>query len=411
MPHAYTATFQRGLKSLDRDGTVSAMNPAADYTFLEFFAGGGMAREGLGDGWKCLFANDADERKGAAYAAAWGAEGVPPPELIVRDVGRLGLTDLPAERADLAWASFPCQDLSLAGLGAGLAGERSGTFMPFYMLMAKLREREIAPRTIVLENVCGLLTSHGGNDFADICAMLGKLKYRFGAVVMDAVRFLPQSRPRLFIIAVDRELGVETTSGPTENWHPPRLRQAYSQLREDLRSDWLWLDLPVPPKRNVRLADLIEGAPRDVEWHSVGETQKLLSMMNDVNRAKVEHARSCSGREVGTIYKRTRTEKGLRVQRAEVRFDNVAGCLRTPGGGSSRQTIMVIEEGSIRTRLISARETARLMGLPEHYPLPSRYNDAYHLTGDGVAVPVVRHIAEWILEPTLRKTHEQALAA
>ena len=42
------------------------------------------------------------------------------------------------------------------------------------------------------------------------------------------------------------------------------------------------------------------------------------------------------------------------------------------------------------------------MGLPEHYVLPDRYNDAYHLAGDGVAVPVVSWIARHVIEPSLK---------
>jgi DNA (cytosine-5)-methyltransferase 1 len=381
-----------------------------DRTFLEFFAGGGMARAGLGAGWRCLFANDFDPAKVDAYAAAWGADGGRPPELRPGDVGLLTPADLPGERADLAWASFPCQDLSLAGPGAGLAGDRSGSFMPFYLLMKGLRDEARAPQAIVLENVCGLLTSHGGRDFADIGAMLSKIGYRFGALVMDAVDFLPQSRPRLFIVAVDRALAVDGAAGPSARWHPANVRHARSLLNPSVARDWIWFDPPAPPLRNHSLADLIEADPSGVAWRSADDTARLLDMMSAGNRAKVDAALARPERSVGAVYKRTRVEAGIKAQRAEVRFDGVAGCLRTPGGGSSRQTIMLVEDGWVRTRLISARETARLMGLPDEYPLPARYNDAYHLTGDGVAVPVVRHIAEWVLEPVLGGT-DRALAA
>ena len=112
--------------------------------------------------------------------------------------------------------------------------------------------------------------------------------------------------------------------------------------------------------------------------------------------------RAPSGRLVGAIYKRTRfDEAGRKVQRAEIRFDDVAGCLRTPAGGSSRQTIMLIEGKKVRSRLLSPREAARLMGLPEEYVLPNNYNEAYHLAGDGVAVPVVSFLAAHIFEPIL----------
>lgn len=69
-------------------------------------------------------------------------------------------------------------------------------------------------------------------------------------------------------------------------------------------------------------------------------------------------------------------EAGMKAQRAEVWFDDMVGCLRTPPGGSSRQTILIAEGDKTRSRLISARETARLMGLPDSYFLPERYNDA-----------------------------------
>ncbi|MFM7460079.1 MAG: DNA cytosine methyltransferase, partial [Burkholderiales bacterium] len=92
------------------------------HTFYEFFAGGGMARAGLGARWECLFANDFSAKKAESYVANWGAK-----DLLVEDVNRLTTKHLP-EHADLIWGSFPCQDLSLAGAGAGLDGERSGSF-------------------------------------------------------------------------------------------------------------------------------------------------------------------------------------------------------------------------------------------------------------------------------------------
>jgi DNA (cytosine-5)-methyltransferase 1 len=61
----------------------------------------------------------------------------------------------------------------------------------------------------------------------------------------------------------------------------------------------------------------------------------------------------------------------------------------------------VVDDGAIRTRLLSPREAARLMGLPDSYVLPKKYNEAYHLAGDGVVVPVVRFLAAHLLEPLL----------
>jgi DNA (cytosine-5)-methyltransferase 1 len=98
-----------------------------------------------------------------------------------------------------------------------------------------------------------------------------------------------------------------------------------------------------------------------------------------------------------------RIEDGRRVQRAEVRFDGLAGCLRTPRGGSSRQLIVVVDGERVRTRLLSAREAARLMGLPDSYALPRAATSALHVAGDGVAVPVVRWLSAELLQPLLSR--------
>ena len=128
-------------------------------TFYEFFAGGGMAHAGLGRGWDCLFANDFSEKKAGSYAANWGDRA-----LHVGDIALIESAHLP-DQADLAWASFPCQDLSLAGNGAGLDGARSGTFWAFMKIIDGLRVQGRKPRIIALENVYGAITSHNGKDF------------------------------------------------------------------------------------------------------------------------------------------------------------------------------------------------------------------------------------------------------
>lgn len=385
-----------------RLGKVATM---AERTFYEFFAGGGMARLGLGSEWRCLFANDFDPKKAAAYDANHDAR-----VLRVGDVWTLAFWELPGQ-ADLVWASFPCQDLSLAGAGKGLEGERSGAFRGFWKLIDGLRQDGRAPRTIVLENVCGLLTSNGGADFRELCRTLGNGGYHFGALVIDAARFLPQSRPRLFIIGVRDDLAVANAGTASAHWHPPALREAHRSLAAAQASRWLWFSPPAPVARNSSLIDVLEIAPVDVPWHEPEQTERLLAMMSPVNRGKVADAQGRQETLAGTIYKRTRVEAGVKVQRAEVRFDGLAGCLRTPGGGSSRQTIIVVEDGEVRSRLISARETARLMGLPEDYKLPRNYNEAYHLTGDGVAVPVVRFIAQAIIEPLALAREPLGIAA
>jgi len=367
-------------------------------TFYEFFAGAGMVRAGLGNQWECLFANDFDHKKGKTYSANWGDQ-----ELLIDDIRNIPPEGMP-HHPDMVWGSFPCQDLSLAGGGAGLKGHRSGTFWPFISHIRTLKGQQRNPSIICLENVLGTLTSHKGVDFIAICDALNNLDYKFGAFVVDAVRFLPHSRPRLFFIAIHNNLPIASTTYRNNHslpWHSKALTKAYAGLPEPLKKQWVWWTMPEPKIRKQNFIDLIEENPTSTNWHTPRQTIELLSMMSEVNLAKVEAAKITGVPTVGTIYKRTRYEHGIKVQRAEIRFDNVAGCLRTPSGGSSRQLIMHVHGNNIRSRLISTRETARLMGLSESYKLPPSYNEAYHLTGDGVAVPVVRYISQNIFLPLL----------
>ena len=376
---------------------MSKSPPGSRPGYYEFFCGGGMARAGLGPGWACLYAGDIDAGKAASYAANWGAEA-----LHVGDVADLRAADL-AGRADLAWASFPCQDLSLAGAGAGLDGRRSSAFWGFHALMRGLRAQGRAPRVIALENVLGAVTSKASADFIAISGALSGIGYRVGALILDAAAFLPQSRPRVFFIALDR--GIEPPPDLVSPTAParhttPALRRAASLLPASLAADWLWWRAPEPPRANLSLIDVLDAEPADVDWHRPEQTSALLAALSPASRREVALARASGARRVGALFRRTRPDGlgGVRVQ-AEARFDGLAGCLRTPGGGSSRQFVIEIEGERARTRLIGPQEAARLMGLPESYRLPERASAAFHLIGDGVAVPVVRFLSEALLLP------------
>jgi DNA (cytosine-5)-methyltransferase 1 len=356
------------------------------FTFYEFFAGGGMARLGLGDGWDCLFANDFDRRKAESYRANFGDD-----HFDGRNVWDLGADDLPGH-ADLAWASSPCQDFSLAGGRAGLGGGKSSAFFGFWKLMRALADEGRAPRTVVIENVIGLFTSHGGLDFEAVCAAMAGAGYRFGALEIDAAGYTPQSRVRCVIVATRDDPAGLTTAAPS----PRSVAAARERLPADLRARWIDWRLPAPPRRNLDLTALLE--PDDTApWRSAAQTQALLAMMDDLHRCRLDAALAAGERRVGTAFRRMRGG----AQRTEARFDGVAGCLRTPGGGSSRQFVLVCEAGAVRSRWLTPREAARLMGLPDTYRLPASANAGLHLAGDGVVVPVVRRLAEAILEPLL----------
>ncbi len=385
------------------------MSTRPPLTFYEFFAGGGMARIGLGDRWRCVFANDLDRGKADVYRANFGDE-----HFHEGDVAGVQAGALPG-RADLAWASFPCQDLSLAGARGGIHAQRSSAFFGFWSLMEQLEADARAPRLIVLENVSGLLTSGKGRDFAALCRLLARAGYRYGALEIDAARFVPQSRPRVFVLAVREDLPrppeLEEDAGPIaipSIFHSRAVRAAHERLTPALRSRWCWWRLAEPPARNIALRDIVEHRQTSAPWHRPAETQRLLALMTERHREKVREAEASGRDEVGAVYRRTRVENGVRVQRAEVRFDGIAGCVRTPGGGSSKQFLLFVKRTDMLSRPMTARETARLMGLPDEYVLPVRENAALKVTGDGVVAPVVAWLSENLLLPQLEAAHAAA---
>lgn len=362
-----------------------------------------MARAGLESSWDCAFANDFSLMKASAYCANWGGE-----HFRLEDVNKLTSMDLPGF-ADLAWASFPCQDLSLAGISAGLGTQesqtRSGAFWAFWKLIHGLALECRPPSIIVLENVYGAITSSQGRDFGTICSVMVNGGYSVGAMVIDASLFVPQSRPRLFIFGVRQDIELPTellASDPNPNWHPPAMELAVAKMPDKIRNHWFWLNVKRPARTDSTLSRIVECDSSDVAWNSPSETAALIGKMSRTNLAKLNRMKELGKQTFGTIYRRTRMGKdGRAAVMAELRDDGIAGCLRTPGGGSSRQFLIEVIGDSIRSRLITAREAARLMGLTDQYKLPPRYNDAYHVMGDGVVVPVVTFVDQQILQPIL----------
>ena len=375
----------------------------AKKTFLEFFAGGGMARIGLGRSWRCLLANDLDSQKCASYRANFGDD-----HLVEGDIADITIEDLPGQAVDLVWGSFPCQDLSLAGARGGMSARRSGAFFPFWSLVEGLIATDKAPRIIAIENVAGLLTSNDGRDFACVADLMAKAGYAVTAAILDAKNFTPQSRPRLFILGFAEDLAPPKAPAPlSEEIAPPALVAAQAKLSKLAQARWFWLGAAPRLTRNARLSSLIDWDAPD--WHPAEQTQKLVAMMAPHQRERLEAIIKNGAKRAGAAFRRTRIVSGETVQRVEARFDGLAGCLRTPAGGSSRQIVFAIENGKVRSRLISAREAAGLMGLPEDYILPHSANAALKLCGDGVAVPVVRWLAETVFDPAL--THAKARKA
>jgi DNA (cytosine-5)-methyltransferase 1 len=372
------------------------MPPTPSRTFYEFFSGGGLVRVGLGRKWDCIGAIDIDALKVAAYRKNFGDRG-----LIHDDVRNLRAEDIPGT-LDLVWSSFPCKDISVAGSRSGLDGPSSGAFWPFWSTIVQLVDNGRAPRVIALENVRNLLASNDGTDFTAVVGALVSAGYRVGAMMIDARLFLPHSRKRVFIIGVRADVPIpEDVSSikPESQFHPPDLMCAFNAFPPLIKSHWVWWYVPIPNMMDVHLSDLLDVDTASTKWHSVNETADLVATMGVNDLAKLEHAKQLGGRAVGTIYVRSRNGVLGRQRRANVRMDGCASCLLTPSGSGSSQMILDVDGDQIRTRLMTAAEGARLMGLPSDYLLPRGYNAPFQIFGDGVVVPVIRHLAAHLLEP------------
>lgn len=358
---------------------------------LDFFAGSGLVRLGLEPDFQTVWANDICPRKAAVYNA-----NDPPHPVHVESVVDVRGADLPT--AELAWASFPCQDLSLAGNLTGIRrGTRSGLFWEWMRVLDELGERR--PPVLVAENVVGFLIGKDGASFKQAYRAFRDRGYLVGAVVIDARMFLPQSRPRAFLVAVDSRLDIADLAqiGPSA-FHPEPVLRAAAAVRD---AEWVWWSMPEPRKAVDTFGDLCE---LDAPCDDAAQVAAWRAMLSTGSRRKLDQWMASGRFAVGTGYRRTRPdETGRKRQRLEVRFDGVAGCLRTPGGGSSRQLVLIVDHGEVRTRLMTVRECGRLMGVPDSYKIPGAYNDGYRAMGDAVAVPVVRWLTRHLLSPLVER--------
>lgn len=370
--------------------TRQADRVSLDLTALEFFAGSGLVRLGLAKYFAVAWANDNCSKKAAVYNA-----NAPNHPLHLGSIKDVRGSDLPS--ANIAWASFPCQDLSLAGNLIGLQkGTRSGLFWEWMRVIDELSTAGKKPPMLVAENVVGFLVADDGAHFKRAYAAMKERGYLVGALVMDARHFLPQSRPRAFVVAVSSELPIHDFAqlGPDHLFHPDMLVRASKFVGDP---EWVWWSLPSPSRRVPLFEDVCE---RDAECYDPAKTAQLLAMLSAHNRRKLDCAIASGDYLVGTGYRRTRPNaRGRKVQRLELRFDGVAGCLRTPEGGSSRQVVVIVDKGTVKTRLMTVRECARVMGAPDTFEIPGSYNDGYRAMGDAVAVPVTQWLTRHLLAP------------
>ncbi|WP_236566852.1 DNA cytosine methyltransferase [Nocardia sp. CY41] len=351
-------------------------------TVAEFFAGIGLARLGLEEaGATVVWANDFDADKVDLYRSHFEDK---VDHLVHGDIGKVRGGDVPA--VDIAWASFPCIDLSLAGNRKGLRGTHSSTFWEFTRILGEMGKRK--PRVVAVENVVGFATSHAGEDLAEAIRELNRLGYSVDVLSLDARRFVAQSRPRMFLVA--------SLEAP-EDVHDPN---------SELRPDWLQAPFGDPTLKTHRAAlqapppPLTEGLSKLVQrqgcdWWDDLRVDAFIESLSDTQTERLRQMQYAKTVSYRTAYRRTRQG----IPRWEIRSDDISGCLRTARGGSSKQAVVRMGRGSVKVRWMTPREYARLMGA-ENYKLDAaRTNQALFGFGDAVCVPAVAWLAKNYLIP------------
>lgn len=365
----------------------------------EFFAGIGLVRLAIEEaGFEVVFANDIDPSKRKMYADNFAVG-----DFVLGDIHTLAANSLPA--CELFTASFPCNDLSVAGAQGGLDGAQSSAFWGLIRLLRELGERR--PALVMLENVPGFLASRGGQDFARALAALNELGYFVDALMIDAARFVPQSRQRLFVVAslphaqVPNALELRTASAgrePAEPFEPTALRpRPLTQfISKHPELDWRLARLPDLPAAPPKLRRVLEDLPdSDPAWWSEKRVEYFMGQLSPRHAAIA--ARMIAGQRItyGTAFRRVRNGRSM----AELRTDGMAGCLRTPRGGSGRQILFKAGQGQRQVRLLTARECARLQGVPDAYVIDVPLNQALFGFGDAVCVPAVAWLGRHYLLP------------
>jgi DNA (cytosine-5)-methyltransferase 1 len=363
-------------------------------TAADFFSGIGLVSLGLHkQGWNVVYALDHSETKFRLYNNHFRSH-----HYSLQDIKEVRATSVP--RVTLAHASFPCTDISVAGSRGGLKAGESSTFWEFARILREMLHLKKLPPFVMLENVEGLLSSSDGTDLKVILKTLNQIGYSVDLLLIDAACFVPQSRVRLFIIG--NTLGSEKAANISDEFslaHSSNARplKIKNFIKNNSDINWSIRDVPMLPKCALKLDDIID---HSATWWPSERSEYLLSQMFDRHKEIVHKMMQHNYWSYGTVFRRMRVRDGIKQSTAELRTDGIAGCLRTPKGGSARQILIRAGKGQFNARLLNETESARLMGA-EDYALPIHVslNEVLFGFGDAVCVPVISWIIKHYLDP------------
>lgn len=340
----------------------------------------------------------------AGWRCAWQVEIDPQCQGVLRrHFGRLDLkhgsdvrhvTPSDFVRPELVCGGPPCQDLSVAGRRAGLAGERSGLFYEFMRVVA-----DFAPRWVLVENVPGLLSSNEGRDMGAVLGTLEELGYGTAYRVLDAQWLgVPQRRERVFIVGcsgTDWRRAAKVLFEPESlPWDPPPSREAEADIANTLTSS--------AGRRGSGIEDsmIVVRAISTREGYRMGDAQDTLIPFDTTNlTSKHNRSNPKAGDPLHTLASGAHPP----AVAYQCHGSNVGpmGCLRAGNGNATGGVPFAGGEWGVR-RLMPV-EMERCQGFPDDW---TRFDDQGNeisdtartrMLGNAVAVPVGEWLARRIL--------------
>jgi len=309
-------------------------------------------------GMQCLWQIEIDPHCRMVLRKRFDAE-------IRNDVKEAGKRNLQPVR--VICAGVPCQDVSVAGRRAGLAGSRTGLFFEFERIVSELQ-----PEWFVFENVPGLLSSNERRDFATVIGRLGQCGYLQAYRVLNSQYWgVAQRRRRVFIVGHLRGTGAIEVLFESEGvpWNPQKGEEAGESVARGLTKGLG--------------SGGADAAHVQAEW----------LVPDSIN----ERSMPLDGRQGSAVAVTERTRKDGRSLETQ---EELAYALTNPGGGGRSHSRQIA--GLFGVRRLTPRECERLQGFPDDW---TRYGidengkevdlsdtQRYRQMGNAVTVPV----AEWI---------------
>jgi DNA (cytosine-5)-methyltransferase 1 len=325
------------------------MNDKALFTFADLFAGiGGMRMAFESVGGSCTLTSEINEHALRTYKSQkWKSEN--PNHKYINDVVELGrLSKARIPQHDVLVAGFPCQPYSIAGLRQGLDDEK-GRGQVFLSILDILKKAQ--PKAFMLENVKGMLSHDGGRTVSFMCEELTKRGYIvFEPTVLNSMTHggVPQNRERVFIVGFRKDLGDVGFSFP-------------DQIK-------------------------------------MGKTLKQTLEVKEVDNKYFYDDRYDCYSEIKTAVTSSDTAYQWRRKYVRENKSNVCPALTANMGSGGHNVPLVKVENGIRK--LTPRECANLQGFPRDFVIPTDMADVhlYHQFGNSVTVPLIRRIAQNIVD-------------